>query len=146
MPNPVAWPTIGLVARRILTAIGLGLAAVVLVLAGPPPAMAHPSSGADDDETRVERRCTRGSQAELRVRVRDREIRVEVDIDVERSGGTWRVILLHERRTAYQGTLRPGVSGRIRLRRTLPDWFGTDSFTVRATASRGESCRATAVV
>ena len=101
---------------------------------------------ADDDRGRVEFRCSRGSEAELRVRVRGSQIRVELDIDVERPGGAWRVILLHERRTAFRGTLRPGSSGSIRLRRTVPNWFGTDTVTVRATAARGETCRATAVV
>ena len=134
-------------AHRLAT--GIGLVAMILVpvdLAGAPTAMARGSAAADDGQARVETRCSRGSEAELRVRVRGREIRVELDIDVERPGGTWRVILLHERRTAYQGTLRPGGSGTIRLRRTVANWFGTDAFTVRATASRGETCRATAVV
>lgn len=129
--------------------MGIGFVACVLVLvhlAGAPAAMASEGAAADDREARVEKRCSRGSTAELRLRVRGREIRVEFEIDVERPGGTWRMILLHERRTAFRGTRRPGDSGTIRLRRTVPNWFGTDSFTVRATASRGETCRATAVV
>ncbi|MBA2642603.1 MAG: hypothetical protein H0U82_06740 [Actinobacteria bacterium] len=134
-------------ARRVVMGIGFVACVLVLVhLAGAPAAMASEGAAADDGEARVEKRCSRGSTAELRLRVRGREIRVEFEIDVERPGGTWRVILLHERRTAFRGTLRPGDSGTIRLRRTVPNWFGTDSFTVRATASRGETCRATAVV
>lgn len=117
---------------------------VLAHLAGPPTAMASERADADDDPARVDKRCSRGSQAELRVSARGRVIRVEFAIDVERPGGTWRVILLHERRTAFRGTLRPS-DDKIRLRRTVPNWFGTDAFTVRATASGGESCRLTAV-
>jgi hypothetical protein len=130
-------------ARRIAAAI------VVLVfvhLFVKPGAPARGTSDVDDNEARVETRCSRGSEGELRLRIRGREIRVEVDIEVEQAGGPWRVILLHERRTAFRATLRPGSSGRIRLRRTVPNWFGTDAFTLRAAATRGEVCRASAVV
>ena len=126
-------------------AIGIGLVASVLV-AGAPEATAGGRVYADDDPGRVEARCSRDSEAELRLRVRGSRISVELDIDVERPGGAWRVIVLHERRTAFRGTIRPGGSGSIRLRKTVPNWFGTDTVTVRATAARGETCRATAVV
>ena len=143
MPNGDALPTIDPMARRIV-AVVVVLVFVHLFLA--PAAPARGSSDPDDDEARVETRCSRGSEGELRLRVRGREIRVEVDIEVEQAGGPWRVILLHERRTAFRATLRPGGSGRIRLRRTVPNWFGTDAFTLRAAAARGETCRANAVV
>ena len=123
------------------TALGIGLAAWLLV-AGAPAATAGARVSVADDRSRVETRCSRGSEAELRLRVRGSRIGVELDIDVERPGGSWRVIVLHERRTAFRGTLQPGGSGSIRLRRTVPNWFGTDTVTVRATAARGETCRA----
>jgi hypothetical protein len=124
-------------------ALGIGLAAWILV-AGTPVATAGARVSADDDRSRVETRCSRGSEAELRLRARGSRIGVELDIDVERPGGSWRVIVLHERRIAFRGTFQP-VSGSIRLRRTVPNWFGTDTVSVRATAARGETCRATAV-
>ncbi len=147
MPNGDASRIIGLMARRVVMRIGFVACVLVFAnLAGSAPAaMASVGADADDDPARVEKRCSRGSEAELRVSARGRVIRVEFDIDVERAGGTWRVILLHERRTAFRGTLRP-TDDKLRLRRSVPNWFGTDAFTVRATASGGESCRVTAVV
>ena len=121
------------------------LALVFVHLLAAPTATALGTRAVEDDETRADARCSRGSEGELRLRVDGRGIRVEVEIEVEQAG-PWRVVLLHERRTAFQGTLRPDSSGTLRLRRTLPNWFGTDAVTLRATARRGETCRAAAVV
>jgi hypothetical protein len=34
----------------------------------------------------------------------------------------------------------PRAAGELELRRTVPDWFGTDRIVIRATGPRGELC------
>jgi hypothetical protein len=104
---------------------------------------AAPAASADDGE-RVDVRgtCSAGSRSRLRVEAEDGRISVEFRVDARRRGG-WTLVLLHERRLAYRGTLR-GRS--VELRRTVPDWFGSDTLTVRATSKAGETCRASATV
>lgn len=80
----------------------------------------------------------------LRLRSDDDAVRVELEVETRQRGSTWAVILLHERRIAFRGNLRTDGDGSIELRRTVPDWFGTDSFVVRATGPRSESCRVSA--
>jgi hypothetical protein len=101
----------------------------------------------DDDDVRRAAKCTRSSEATLRLRPDDDTIRVEFEIDTGRSGARWTVILLHERRIVFRGTLRTARSGgSLRLRRNVPDWFGADSIVVRATGPRAEICRISATV
>jgi hypothetical protein len=108
---------------------------------------AAPSAAADDDgRDESERRggCSGDSEASLRVRARDGVLRVEFELEPAEGARTWRVILLHERRTALRTVIviRPDASGSYRLRRRLPDWLGTDTVAARATAPGGEICRA----
>lgn len=114
------------------------VAAVCFVLAL--PLVAH----ADDGDVRREGTCTRSSSVELRLRADDDRIRVELEIESTRSGA-WSVILLHERRIVYRGTLR-SRGGSVELRRTVPDWVGPDAVVARATGPRSESCRVAASV
>lgn len=103
---------------------------------------------ADDDpgEARKAGICTGASEASLRLRAEDGEIRVEFEID-SRWPGTWNVIVLHERRIAFRGPIRPRSTSRsVRLRRVLEDWYGRDTITVRASGPRSETCRASASV
>jgi hypothetical protein len=105
-------------------------------------------AAADDDRREVRTRgtCTGGSMSNLRVRAEDGEIRVEFEIDPRRAG-TWNVILLHERRIAFRGLIRPrSTSPSVRLRRVLEDWFGRNTITVRASGPRSETCRASTSV
>ena len=118
------------------TLVVLAVACFVLAL----PLVAH----ADDGDVRREGTCTRSSSVELRLRADDDRIRVELEIESVRSG-TWSVILLHERRIAYRGTLR-SRRGSVELRRTVPDWVGPDAVVARATGPRSESCRVAASV
>jgi hypothetical protein len=120
---------------------------VLLVLALACAALALPLSVQADDEPDDVRRtgtCSRTSEIQLRLRPDDDLIRVELEIETNRRGSKWAVILLHERRTAFRGNLRAGGGGSVELRRRVPDWFGVDSFVVRASGPRGESCRVSA--
>jgi hypothetical protein len=79
--------------------------------------------------------------------VEDDSIRVELELDTKRRGSSWSVVLLHERRIVFRDALRTGSSsGSLKLRRTVPDWFGSDNVVARATGPRGESCRVSATI
>jgi hypothetical protein len=106
-------------------------------------------AAADDGEREVRRAgtCTGSSRATIRLEADDRTIDVEFEIRTRSTTRAWRVVLVHERRVAFQGLVRPRSGGRsIRLRRTVPDWFGKDRIVVRATGPGIETCRATATV
>jgi hypothetical protein len=121
---------------------------VLLALAALCAALALPlSAGADDgpDDVRRTGTCSRSSEVRLQLRFDDDDvIRVELEIETGQRGSKWAVILLHERRIAFRGNLRTGNDGSVELRRAVPDWFGVDSFIVRATGPRSESCRVSA--
>lgn len=104
--------------------------------------------GADDgrDEVRRSAACSGSSTAELRLRSDDGTIRVELEIEGSRPGSRWSAILLHERRIAYRGTLRASSGGSAKLRRTVPDWYGSDSVALRAAGPRSETCRVSATL
>jgi hypothetical protein len=106
-------------------------------------------AAADDGEREVRRAgaCTGSSRATIRLEADDGKIEIELEIRTRTRTRPWRVVLLHERRVAFQGLLKPQRGGRsIRLRRTVPDWFGEDTIVTRATSAGIETCRATATV
>ncbi len=106
-------------------------------------------AAADDGEREVRRAgaCTGSSRATIRLKADDGQIEVEFEVRTRSSTKAWRVVLLHERRVAFQGLVRPRSGGRsVRLRRTVPDWFGRDTIVVRATGPGIETCRATATI
>lgn len=122
---------------RVLTVCALLCAALALPLAGN-------ADGRDD--VRKQGRCSSSSTVELRLRSDDDLIRVELEIEASRRGSTWAVVLLHERRIAYRGLVRAGRDGSAKLRRTVPDWFGSDAIVARATGPGSESCRVAATL
>jgi hypothetical protein len=106
-------------------------------------------AAADDGEREVRRAgtCTGSSRATIRLEADDGRIEIEFEVRKRASTRAWRVVLLHERRVAFQGLVKPRSGGRaIRLRTTVPDWFGMDTIVVRATGPGVETCRATATV
>jgi len=121
--------------------------AVALLLAGAAPATARDG---DDDrrrEARVEGTCGKGASSKLRLRSRDGEIRVEFEVRRNRRGERWRVVLVHERRVAWRGSVRTSRSrGSFRVRRTLRDLRGSDRVKVRASGPRGVTCSAAATL
>jgi hypothetical protein len=127
--------------RRLLPAL---VAAVGLALVLPVGAVAD--DGEDGRDVRRTGSCTDASSVTLRLQARDDVIRVELELD-SRPGSRWTVILLHERRIVFRGVLRTGRSGGgLRLRRSVPDWFGRDTLVARATGPRGASCRVSAAL
>ena len=119
------------------------IAALAVVLSLPVAASAGP---VDDEDVRVRKACSRGSEATLRVRADDGVLRVELRVDPRRRGGRWSVVLLHERRIVYRGRLAPSGGGSVRLRRNVPDLFGRDAVTARASGPLRETCRLTATI
>jgi hypothetical protein len=114
-------------------------------------ALSLPAHAAADDDRREVRKagtCTASSRVNIRLRAEDGEIRVEVEIETRRATAAWKVILLHDRRIVYRGSVYAGSGGgrSLRLRRTLADWFGLDTIVVRASGPRLETCRVSATV
>jgi hypothetical protein len=97
-------------------------------------------------EIRKEGSCSGTSEWSLRLRAEDGEIRVEFEIEMRRTSAAWRVIVLHDRRTAFSRTLSLRGSERLRVRRVLVDWYGRDTITVRASGPLSETCRVSATV
>ena len=120
--------------------------AVLVALAAVVAALALPVAAAADDDVRRTSSCTRSSEIELELRADDGSIRVELEIETGLRRARWRVILLHERRTVFRGIVRTRSNGSLELRRSVPDWFGTDTIVVRATGPRAETCRVSAAL
>ena len=101
-----------------------------------------------DDEVRVNGRCSGGGASELRVRTRDEgELRIDLALRSGRASQRWLVVVIHERRLVYRGPVRASRSSdRASLRRTVPDLFGSDTVSVRASGGPGETCRVSATV
>jgi hypothetical protein len=122
------------------------LSLVVLSAALALPLPASGSAGDDRDDVRRTGTCTHTSETTLRLRTHDGAIRVELEIDGQRPRSRWAVILLHERRIAFRGTLRARNGGALELRRTVPDWPGLDTIAVRAAGPDRETCRVSAAL
>lgn len=110
-------------------------------------ALATPVAASADegDEVRRSGTCTASSEVTLRLRADDGRIRVELELEEVRRGSRWAVVLLHERRIVFRGTLRASGDS-LELRRSVPDWFGSDTVAARATGSRRETCRVSATL
>jgi len=123
---------------------------LVLALAVAPAAATATTAGANDGgdrtEVRVTRKCTGAGSLRLRLRAEDGWIRIDAKIEPVRAGSRWNVIVIHERRIVARVTLPAARSGSVELRRTVRDWFGSDTIVVRASAAGGAACRASAAV
>ena len=130
-----------------LRAFALVAAVALVALALPIAARADEGDGSHS-EARVELSCSANSSVRLRVRTRDdEELRIELDVRTPARGTSWNVVMLHERRLVFRVQRRTGdSSGSFSMRRTIPDWPGRDTVTVRATGPRGETCRATTTI
>lgn len=123
---------------------------VILAIAVAGLALLLPTVAAADDGEREVRRagtCTASSRVTIRVEADDGKIEVELEIRTRARTRAWTIVLVHERRVAFQGLVRPRSDRRaIRLRRTVPDWFGRDTIVARATGPGVESCRVAVTV
>jgi hypothetical protein len=123
--------------------VPLFVAALSWLAAGTPAASAD-DGGRVEVRTRVS--CTRGTTSTMRVRAEKGQIRIDLELEHRRQAGPWLVVVLHERQIVARVTLRSAGTGGLELRRTVPDWFGTDRIVIRATGPRGELCRTSATV
>ena len=123
---------------------------LALVALSAPAAAVADDAGAGDhvDDVRVTASCTRSATATLRVRERDDDLlRLDFELRDRRRAGPWLVVVVHERRLVVRARLRPSrSSGKLTLRRTVPDLFGQDTVRVRASGPGGASCQASATL
>jgi hypothetical protein len=123
--------------RRSATVVML-LACLLLAL----PASSQARGGGGDDEVRTSGRCGGGASSELRIRAKDGTIELRFEVRGARRG-SWRVVVVQERRVAWRGTVRAdGGSRSFRIERDLDDLPGADAIMVRASGPRGVTCNA----
>jgi len=125
------------------------LLAVALVLPGLTAAPARAGDGEEGERTDARHRvvCTHGAVATMRLRAEKGRIRIDLELERRTRPGPWSIVVLHERRTIALASLRSAdLEGQLELRRTVPDWFGTDTIVIRASGPRGEICRTAATV
>jgi hypothetical protein len=124
---------------RLLAQFGIGL--VLLFAAVPVSALAK----GGPIEVRAAGVCGSGATSNLRLRARDGVIQVRFEVDHSHAGEAWRVVLVHERRVGWKGTVRTTrPAGSFEVERTLNDLPGADEVTVRAWGPRGLVCSAVA--
>lgn len=128
--------------RRPAALVLVALASLLAALAASPAPAARSDDG---DEVRREGTCTGTSETSLRLRADDDEIRIELEIRTDRRGSRWVVILLHERRIVFRDALRAHGDS-VRLRRSVRDWFGSDTVVARASRAGRETCRVSATL
>ncbi len=98
-------------------------------------------------DVRVTGVCGSGATSKLRLKGDDDGIELRFEIEHSRPGVAWRVVLVHERRIAWKGTVRTSRrNGSFELRRTLRDLPGADVVAARAWGPRGLTCRADATL
>lgn len=129
------------------SAAALLVAALAWIAATAASASASDGGGDDRVELRTRVACTRGTTSTMRLRAEKGQIRIDLELEHRRRAGPWTVVVLHERQIVARATLRStGVQVPLELRRTVPDWFGTDTIVIRATGPRGEMCRTAATI
>jgi hypothetical protein len=115
---------------------------VVLLLACLLLALPASSQARDDDEIRTSGSCGGGARSELRLEADDGTIELRFEVRGARRG-SWRVVVVQERRVAWRGTVRSGGGSRsFRIERELDDLPGADAIMVRASGPRGLTCNA----
>ena len=119
------------------TTVALLLACLLLAL----PASSQ-ARGGDDDELRTSGSCGGGARSELRLEADDGTIELRFEVRGARRG-SWRVVVVQERRVAWRGTVSAsGGSRSFRIERELDDLPGADAIMVRASGPRGVTCSA----
>jgi hypothetical protein len=144
-------------AARRAASFSLAIAVVLLALAvlGPGAALAKGGGGGDDGggghggdrpEVRVTGSCGRGATSSLKLKARDGGIEAEFEVH-GRTGASWRVAFVQERRTVWRGRARTSSTGHsFSVERRLGDYPGPDQVFARAVGPRGVTCQATATL
>ncbi|MEA2323561.1 MAG: hypothetical protein QOD81_3411 [Solirubrobacteraceae bacterium] len=168
MATTNAFPTPA--AARLAALSALLLAVLALALVGPAAALARgggddppgddhgggnsgrgggetvPAQPARRAEVRVAGSCGRGATAKLKLKEDDGGIEAELEIVRSTARGSWRVVMVHERRVEYRGRIRTNSTGWAQVHSRLPDYRGADAVLARAYGPRGITCTATAVL
>lgn len=111
---------------------------------GAVPALARGGDGGGG-EVRVAGACGRGASSDLRLRSRDGGLRVRFQVEHTRSGASWRVVLVQDRRVVWRGRARTR-GGAFEVERALRDLPGADRVTARAWGPGGITCAAAATL
>jgi hypothetical protein len=102
--------------------------------------------GGDRNEVRVAGVCGTGATSNVRLRQRDGgDIEVRFQVEHARSGQSWRVTLVRERRVVWRGGARTQRRS-FEVERRIPDFSGADQVTARAVGPRGLTCTASATL
>ena len=125
------------------TIVALLLACLLLALPASSPARGgDDDGGGGGDEVRTSGSCGGGASSELRIRAKDGTIELRFEVRGARRG-SWRVVVVQERRVAWRGTVgASGGSRSFRVERELDDLPGADAIMVRASGPRGLTCNA----
>jgi hypothetical protein len=124
------------------TIVAVLLAGLLLALPASSPARGGDDGGGGGDEIRTSGSCGGGASSELRIRAKDGTIELRFEVRGARRG-SWRVVVVQERRIAWRGTVSAGGSSRsFRVERDLDDLPGADAIMVRASGPRGLTCNA----
>jgi hypothetical protein len=98
-------------------------------------------------EAQTRMTCSHGTRISERLRAEDGRIRIDIELEHRHQRGAWTLVVLHERRVIARATLRSNTTANVlQLRRTVADWFGSDTVVTRASGPAGEQCRVTATV
>lgn len=133
--------------RRSCLLIAAALPALVL----PASALADHGGGGGEGggrkQVRVAGTCGKGATSKLKLKQDDGGIEVEFEVDHNRSGETWKVVVVQEGHVVWSGRARTRApSGSLTVRRQIGDLSGADRVTARAVGPRGISCVASAIV
>lgn len=125
---------------RLTTLVALVLPLVALI------ASQAAARGGDRNEIRVTGVCGTGATSSVRLRQRDGgAIEVRFQVEHARSGQSWRVTLVRERRVVWRGRARTRA-GSFEVERRIPSLSGADQVTARAVGPRGLTCTASATL
>jgi hypothetical protein len=124
------------------TIVAVLLAGLLLALPASSPARGGDDGDGGGDEVRTSGSCGGGASSELRIRAKDGTIELRFEVRGARRG-SWRVVVVQERRIAWRGTVGAASGSRsFRVERDLDDLPGADAIMVRASGPRGLTCNA----
>jgi hypothetical protein len=133
-------------AARASVTVAAAVAVTALLLIAPEAGFGQ-SSKDGRPEVRAIGVCGGKAGTQLRLRAKDGAIELRFEVEQARVAGTWRVVLVHERRVTWRGAARTTRSnGSFRVERALPDLPGYDTVTARAWGPAGLACRVTATL
>jgi hypothetical protein len=111
------------------------------------PVAAGARDGGGGDGVRAAGTCGGSARSEIKLKADDGAIEAEFEVHQARGGSGWRVVIVQEGRVVWRGTAHTArATGAFTLARRLRDLPGADRVSIRAAASRGVTCRASATL